>query len=136
MNPSEFLRKMRYIAHLPLHVFGSIAFAVSAAAQDNLWIISETQAICILSHAEDYRSTGAPVIIIHAASCPDTNPFAGAVSGKQNYGGVGKIKSTSEKGRFNDVITFTADDFNCLTMDQVRIEDGVAYLPKRDTCGR
>lgn len=127
---------MRYIALLSLKVFAGIAFAVSAAAQDDLWIISETQAVCIFKHAEDYKSTGSPVIIIHAASCPDTNPFAGAASGKLNYGGVGKIKSTSEKERFNDVITFTADDFNCLTMDKVRIEDGVAYLPKRDTCGR
>lgn len=126
---------MRYIAHLSLLVLTSIAFAVSAAAEDDLWIISETQAACILKHAADYKSTGSPVIIIHAASCPDTSPFAGAASSKLNYGGVGKVKSTSKQGKFHDVITFTADDFNCLTMDQVHIEDGVAYLPKRDTCG-
>ncbi len=132
INPIEH-PKMRYIAHLSIVALASLAFA--AAAEDDLWIISETQAACILEHAEDYKSIDSPVIIIHAASCPDTSPFAGAASGKQNYGGVGKIKSTSEQGKFHDVITFTAYDFNCLTMEQVRIEDGVAYLPKRDTCG-
>tara|TARA_R110002049_G_scaffold95022_1_gene233578 strand:- start:3307 stop:3699 length:393 start_codon:yes stop_codon:yes gene_type:complete len=113
------------------------AFAATPAiAADDAWILSAEQAFCILEHFNTYTATGSPVIIIHVASCPNPNPFAGATAGKSNYGGVSKIQSTGENTRLDDVITFTAEQFSCLTIDDVRVEDGIAYIPKSGTCGR
>jgi len=130
------LGNMRYI--VPLIALPMVSFLglSSALAQDDSWAISEEQAACIVEHATEYMNAGSPVIIIHVASCPNPSPFAGAGTGKSNYGGVGRIESTSDSSILDEIITFTAHDFECLTVDQVRIEDRIAYLPKRDICGR
>ncbi|MBP0485209.1 hypothetical protein [Sagittula salina] len=113
------------------------AFAVTPAiAEDDAWVVSAEQASCILEHSTAYTASGSPVIIIHVASCPNPDPFAGATGSKSNYGGVGKIRSTGNKTRLDDVITFTAEQFKCLTADGVRVEDGIAYIPKSSACGR
>lgn len=127
---------MRYIVSLSTIPVVSLLGLSPALAQDDSWTISEEQAACIVEHATEYMNAGSPVIIIHVASCPDPNPFAGAGAGKSNYGGVGRIESTSDSGTLDEIITFTAEDFECLTIDRVRIEGRIAYLPKRDICGR
>lgn len=113
------------------------AFAVTPAiAEEDAWVVSAEQASCLLEHSAAYTASGSPVIIVHVASCPNPDPFAGATAGKSNYGGVGKIQSTGENTRLDDVITFTAEQFKCLTADVVRVEDVIAYIPKSDICGR
>ncbi|MEO9902183.1 MULTISPECIES: hypothetical protein [Alphaproteobacteria] len=113
------------------------AFATTPAiAAGDAWIVSAEQAFCILEHSKAYAASESPVIIIHVASCPNPDPFSGATAGKSNYGGVSKIQSTGENTRLDDVITFTAEQFSCLTIDGVRVEDGIAYIPKSGTCAR
>ena len=114
----------------------SVFSATAAIAENDAWIVSTEQALCILEHSNAYTASGSPVIIIHVASCPNPDPFAGATAGKSNYGGVSKIQSTGDDTLLDDVITFTAEQFNCLTIDGVRVEDGIAYIPKSGTCGR
>ncbi|WP_065328158.1 hypothetical protein [Tritonibacter mobilis] len=114
----------------------SVFAATQATAAENAWIVSAEQASCILEHSNAYTASGSPVIIIHVASCPNPDPFAGATAGKSNYGGVSKIQSTGRNTRLDDVITFTAEQFNCLSIDGIRVEDGLAYIPKDGTCGR
>lgn len=119
-----------------LSLFFSVFAVPPAIAEDDAWVISAEQASCILEHSSAYIASGSPVIIIHVASCPNPDPFVGATAGKSNYGGVGKIQSTGEITRLDDVITFTAEQFKCLTADGVRVEGGIAYIPKSGTCGR
>ncbi|OOY31102.1 hypothetical protein BMI88_08130 [Thioclava sp. F36-6] len=110
--------------------------AAAAYAQPDEWVVNADQAECILKHVADYKSMQTPVIIIHVASCPDPSPFAGATSGKSNFGGVSKIESTGESSDVDEVITFSAKDFDCLSEEVVRVENGLAFLPKRPKCGQ
>ncbi len=119
-----------------LSLFLSTFAVTPAIAEDDAWVISAEQASCLLEHSSAYTASSSPVIIIHVASCPNPDPFAGATAGKSNYGGVGKIQSTGESTRLDDVITFTAEQFKCLSADVVRFEDGIAYIPKSSACGR
>ena len=114
----------------------SVFAATQATAAEDAWIVSAEQASCILEHSNAYTASGSAVIIIHVASCPNPDPFAGATAGKSNYGGVSKIQSTGRNTLLDDVITFTAEQFNCLSIDGIRVEDGLAYIPKDSTCGR
>lgn len=119
-----------------LSLFLSVFAVTPAIAEVDAWVISAEQASCLLAHSSAYTASGSPVIIIHVASCPNPDPFAGATAGKSNYGGVGKIQSTGENTRLDEVITFTAEQFKCLTADGIRVEDGIAYIPKSGACGR
>lgn len=114
-----------------------LALSVSphaAVADETSWIVTEEQARCLIEHREGYLAQGSSVVLIRIESCPDTSAFAGALDGKQNYGGVSKVPTSPVSGGFDHLITYMPSDLECLDASDVRIEDGVAFLPKTVEC--
>ena len=104
-------------------------------AEQTEWVVLEDQANCILEHLSDYRQISAPVVVIAVEECPNTNPFAGSIAGKSNFGGIGKIKSQRDASGFDRHITYSAEELKCLTANKVTFKKGKAFFPKRVSCG-
>lgn len=107
-----------------------------AVAQNNEeWVVTSDQAKCILEHSSQYLAVGSPVVIIVAPACPNPDPYVGALKQRGNTS-IGNVKTRADNSPNNTVISFTSEDFKCLSSDVIRIEGDMAYIPKRDVCDR
>lgn len=117
-----------------LFLFALSVVPAVAVADETSWIVTEEQARCLMEHRDGYLAQGMRVVFIPIESCPDTSVFAGALDGKQNYGGVSNVQTGPANGEFDRFITYVPSELECLDAEDIRVEDGVAYLPKTIEC--
>lgn len=112
-----------------------LAAPMAVFAEQAEWVVPEAQAKCILEHLGAYMQASAPVVVISVDDCPNTNPFAGALGGKSNFGGIGKIKSKPDTNGYDRHITYSSEELQCLTAEKVTFKQGKAFFPKSVSCG-
>lgn len=122
------LRKTQFLIAL-------LIVPTAVCAEQTEWVVSEEQANCILEHLSEYKRVSAPIVVISVDNCPITDPFAGSLGGKNNFGGIGKIKSQRDTSGFDRHITYSSQELQCLTADQVTFKQGKAFFPKNVSCG-
>ncbi len=127
-----------------LAFFLIFAVAAAGARADTAWVVTEDQARCVLDHVEDYRTKSTRIVLIQVQDCkPATNGLPLQMSDAPATGQAGfnaaalpRIATTQNVTRFDTLISFAREDLACLTLDRVKMEDGVAYLPKTIDCER
>ncbi|WP_156945733.1 hypothetical protein [Roseicyclus elongatus] len=109
---------------------------LSVSAGEEHWVLPADRALCLVENREAYLEQRRDVIVIIVDQCPLSDLLAGSGTGLLNFGGVSNVQTgaAAPEDGFDRVISYTADELRCLDMEHVRIEDGVAYLPRRVQC--
>lgn len=115
----------------------SIGFALLATAvyaDDTFWVIPEAQAQCILENRDQYLAQPGDLILILVEQCPNVDLFAGALSGQENFGGIGDVQTGTGLGSFDEMISYTPVQLECLATEMIVFDGEFARLPKFVKC--
>ena len=117
-------------------VFGLSALLASTVAQadDNFWVIPKAQAKCILENRDQYLAQSGELILILVDQCPNVDMFAGAFDGQQNFGGIGDVQTGTDLGSFDQMITYTPEQLECLAAEMILSDGDLVRLPKFVSC--
>ena len=112
----------------------SLLISTAAHADDKFWVIPEAQAQCILENREQYLAQSGELILILVDQCPNTDMFAGAFDGQENFGGIGDVQTGSDLGSFDQMITYTPEQLKCLAAEMILSDGDLVRLPKFVSC--
>lgn len=128
---SSLSRSISKILHAGLTL---VVFPINAALAEDRWRVSEQKAACLIENKTAYLALESDVLIIDVDSCPDPSPFAGAMDGLSNFGGISEIQSRPSSGGLDSVITYTKQEIRCLDASEIVVENGTALLPRVVKC--
>jgi hypothetical protein len=111
-----------------------VVFPINAALAEDRWRVSEHQAACLIENKTAYLALESDVLIIDVGSCPDPSPFAGAMDGLSNFGGISEIQSRPSSAGLDSIITYTRQEIQCLDASEIVVENGTALLPRVVKC--
>jgi hypothetical protein len=105
----------------------------SISSAQEFWRLPTDQARCLMENINAYVGSGAEIVMIVAAGCPEPDPGKALVTVTRNSA-VPSLQALPDGAEVDSIIVYRARELACLGQVNIDMSRQIALLPKEPQC--